>query len=68
MTYKAEVITVKELGETIGYGNLMDIASMLWEIDMKKRNEPVPSRLTKKLDKREKERREGFIKEIMQYV
>ena len=68
MTYKAEVITVKELGETIGYGNLMDIASMLWEIDMKKRNEPVPSRLTNKLDKREKERREAFIKEIMQYV
>ena len=30
--YKKEVLLVKELGEQIGYGNLMDIASILWNI------------------------------------
>lgn len=29
-----EINAVKELGETIGYGNLMDIASALWALKM----------------------------------
>lgn len=28
--YKNEILKVKALGEAIGYGNLMDIASVLW--------------------------------------
>ena len=28
--YKNEILKVKALGESIGYGNLMDIASILW--------------------------------------
>ena len=33
-TYPLEVRMVKELGERIGYGNMMDIASSLWAIDL----------------------------------
>lgn len=28
--YKKEILAVKQLGEQIGYGNMMDIASILW--------------------------------------
>lgn len=31
---KQEIIAVKELGESIGYGNLMDIASALWAMKL----------------------------------
>ena len=31
---KQEIIAVKELGEVIGYGNLMDIASALWTMKL----------------------------------
>ena len=31
---KQEIIAVKELGEVIGYGNLMDIASALWAMKL----------------------------------
>lgn len=31
---KQEIVAVKELGETIGYGNLMDIASALWSMKL----------------------------------
>ena len=31
---KQEIIAVKELGEAIGYGNLMDIASALWAMKL----------------------------------
>lgn len=30
MNRKDEILKVKELGEAIGYGNMMDIASALW--------------------------------------
>lgn len=33
---KREVIAVKELGEKIGYGNMMSIASALWGLKLKK--------------------------------
>lgn len=29
-----EIRAVKQLGEKIGYGNMMDIASALWSIDL----------------------------------
>lgn len=31
---KQEINAVKELGEVIGYGNLMDIASALWSMKL----------------------------------
>jgi len=35
--YKIQIQQVKKLGETIGYGNLMDIASVLWAHDLSKK-------------------------------
>lgn len=32
MNRKDEILAVKDLGERIGYGNMMDIASALWSI------------------------------------
>lgn len=34
MSRKDEIIAVKNLGERIGYGNMMDIASALWSKKM----------------------------------
>lgn len=34
--YKNEILKVKSLGESIGYGNLMDIASILWGHQLKR--------------------------------
>lgn len=39
--YKEEVLWTKELGEKIGYGNLMEIASALWVLEFQKRELPV---------------------------
>jgi hypothetical protein len=48
MSRRDEIIAVKELGEKIGYGNMMDIASALWSenltaIDGKERIAHVPT-------------------------
>lgn len=34
INYKKEVLYVKELGESIGYGNMMSIASALWALKL----------------------------------
>ena len=34
MSRKDEILAVKALGERIGYGNMMDIASELWSIKL----------------------------------
>ena len=34
MSRKSEIIEVKALGERIGYGNIMDIASALWSMKL----------------------------------
>ncbi|MCP1185009.1 hypothetical protein [Paenibacillus sp. 1781tsa1] len=34
MNRKSEIEAVKSLGEKIGYGNLMDIASALWAVSL----------------------------------
>ena len=34
--YRHEILHVKALGEMIGYGNLMDIASVLWAEQLKR--------------------------------
>ena len=34
MSRKDEILAVKDLGERIGYGNMMDIASALWSIKL----------------------------------
>ena len=36
MDRKAEILAVKQLGEQMGYGNLMDIASALWAVKLDK--------------------------------
>jgi hypothetical protein len=36
--HKREVLAVKALGEKIGYGNMMSIASALWQLDLKDRH------------------------------
>lgn len=35
--YKSEIEAVKRLGEQIGYGNMMSIASTLWAISLKEK-------------------------------
>lgn len=39
--HKQEVNAVKFLGETIGYGNMMSIASALWCMHLKESNMPI---------------------------
>ena len=34
MNRKSEILEVKALGERIGYGNMMDIASALWSMKL----------------------------------
>lgn len=38
--YRHEILHVKALGEMIGYGNLMDIASVLWAHELKRNGFP----------------------------
>lgn len=35
---KEEIQSVKRLGELIGYGNIMDIASALWALDLERKH------------------------------
>lgn len=39
--HKQEVIAVKQLGEIIGYGNMMSIASALWGLNLKENQFPI---------------------------
>ena len=39
MSRKDEILAVKDLGERIGYGNLMDLASALWTIQESDEND-----------------------------
>ena len=41
MNPKEEVLAVKKLGDEIGYGNLMNIASALWRDMLKKTGTPI---------------------------
>ena len=36
MDRKSEILEVKALGERIGYGNMMDIASALWALELER--------------------------------
>lgn len=38
--YKAEILSVKALGDAIGYGNLMNIASVLWAENLQRHGDP----------------------------
>jgi hypothetical protein len=38
---KSEKIIVKELGDKIGFGNVMTIACECWQEDMKSKNYPI---------------------------
>ena len=39
--HKKEILAVKKLGDVIGYGNMMSIASALWCLHMKELNLPT---------------------------
>lgn len=41
MTQKQEIEAVKQLGETIGYGNMMALATALWRKDLRDHGYPV---------------------------
>ncbi len=40
MSQKEEILLVKELGERIGYGHLMSLASALWRRSLKEKGIP----------------------------
>jgi flavodoxin len=40
MSYESEVLAVKALGDQIGYGNMMNIASALWRDMLEKSGAP----------------------------
>ena len=39
--HKKEVLAVKQLGDAIGYGNMMSIASALWALKLKESGDPI---------------------------
>lgn len=45
---ESEALAVKKLGESIGYGNLMEWASALWRKDLKDHGLPVDGALIPK--------------------
>jgi hypothetical protein len=40
MNREQEILAVKQLGETIGYGNMMSIATSLWRKNLRDRGYP----------------------------
>jgi len=48
---KEEIIKTKQLGEEIGYGNLMMIASALWRHSLGKINSPIIGAFVPRIDK-----------------
>lgn len=46
---KKEAAAVKQLGEEIGYGNLMEWASALWRKDLKDKGCPINGALVPKI-------------------
>lgn len=40
-THKSEILSVKKLGDKIGYGNMMSIASALWAMNLSEKNYPT---------------------------
>jgi hypothetical protein len=38
---KEEILAVKQLGEEIGYGNMMSIASAIWSVNLEKQGLPI---------------------------
>jgi len=49
--FKEEMLQVKILGQKIGYGNLMTMASALWRHDLKKNNLPTSGAFVAKIGK-----------------
>lgn len=46
---RKEAASVKQLGEEIGYGNLMEWASALWRKDLKDKGYPISGALVPKI-------------------
>jgi len=47
---KEEMLKVKELGEEIGYGNLMSFASALWRKELSNMNHPILGAFVPRID------------------
>ena len=47
---KEEMLKVKELGEEIGYGNLMSFASALWTKELSNMNHPILGAFVPRID------------------
>ena len=47
---KEEMLKVKELGEVIGYGNLMSFASALWRKELSNMNHPILGAFVPRID------------------
>ena len=57
-------LLVKEIGDKIGYGHLMSLASAFWRADLKKSGTPadgafIPTTIRYVKDKYKKEKRDG---------
>ena len=59
-----EIYDVKKLGERIGYGNLMDIASALWAMKNSKNGELKPGHITTIMPFLTKEGQDIAIKDL----
>lgn len=70
-----EIEAVKELGEKIGYGNMMSIASALWRKSLKEKGYPISAAfvptclpfIKKDLQDLDKEGRELYDKMVSEY-
>lgn len=51
MTLQEEIKSVKELGNKIGYGNLMMFASALWRKSLKDKGYPIKGAFVPRIDK-----------------
>jgi hypothetical protein len=66
-----EVKRVKQLGEAIGYGHLMSLASALWRESLREKNLPIigafyPS-LAKKSDQRDIQHYDSLLKTLLKH-
>lgn len=67
MTRIEEIKAVRDLGNSIGYGNLMELASVLWEISLEANGGPTSGALVTTLqDDLGKEVDQDYIKEKLE--
>lgn len=64
--FKSEVAAVKRLGDAIGYGNMMTVASALWRKSLEEKGYPISGAFTIKGDtQNEIDRMDSVVKEAL---